>query len=628
MPGISGIIARTPHARHRRSLDIMARGMHDEPFYAKGSYVNEQAGVYAAWTCHQGSFCDCMPVMNEQRTIVLLLSGEVHADRALKDGLRERGHTFAAGDASFLVHWYEEEGPGLFRLLNGWFSGLLIDLRRGQSILFNDRIGMQRTYYAETGDGLLFSSEAKALLALHPEMRRLDPRGLTEQLTCGCVLENRSLFSGLSILPGASAWTVGARGGEIRKTEYFSPQEWEEQDPLPDEQFFASLRDTFRGIMPRYTSSPRGVAVSLTGGLDTRMIMAHANPEPGALPCYTFGGPYRDCYDVKVARKVAAACGQPHTVIPLDGGFLRDFATYAERTVSISDGCLEVSGAPEIYVNGVARTIAPVRLTGNHGSEVMRDVRFLRAKPPGGGVFSPDLDRHFEQAVATYGRAASGHPLTFSAFREAPWFHVNRLAVEQSQVTMRSPYLDNDLMALLYRASPAVRASEGTAMRLITDGNPRLAAIFTDRGYGGTTNATVSKVVRMYHELSFLAEYAYDYGMPQWVASIDHLFSFLHLERLFLGRHKFYHFRVWYRDQLSSFVKEVLLDPRTLARPYVDRRGLETAVGEHTGGRRNHTLTITRMLTLELVLRRFVDQVPVLSASSVDAPAPVAAAST
>jgi asparagine synthase (glutamine-hydrolysing) len=198
---------------------------------------------------------------------------------------------------------------------------------------------------------------------------------------------------------------------------------------------------------------------------------------------------------------------------------------------------------------------------------------------------------------------------------------VNRLAVEQSQVTMRSPYLDNDLVALLYRASPEVRASETTTLRLIADGNARLASIFTDRGYGGTSNPLVAKAARMYYELSFLSEYAYDYGMPQWVASIDHLFSFLHLERLFLGRHKFYHFRIWYRDQLSSYVKEILLDPRTLARPLVNRTSLERVVREHTEGLRNHTTTITRMLTMELVHRLLVDHAPSQNTARLDAEA-------
>ena len=97
--------------------------------------------------------------------------------------------------------------------------------------------------------------------------------------------------------------------------------------------------------------------------------------------------------------------------------------------------------------------------------------------------------------------------------------------------------------------------------------------------------------------------------MPQWVATIDHAFARLHLERLFLGRHKFYHFRVWYRDALAPYVRETLLDPRTLARPYLVRNRLESMVRAHINGERNYTSAIHKVLTLELVHRCFIDPI-------------------
>jgi asparagine synthase (glutamine-hydrolysing) len=112
---------------------------------------------------------------------------------------------------------------------------------------------------------------------------------------------------------------------------------------------------------------------------------------------------------------------------------------------------------------------------------------------------------------------------------------------------------------------------------------------------------------RWLHEFTFKAEYAYDYGMPQWLARIDHLFSPFHLERLFLGRHKFAHYRVWYRDFLSSYLQEMLLDSRTLTRPYLDRGGVRDMVRDHLRGHRNKTLEIHKVLTLELLHRQFID---------------------
>jgi asparagine synthase (glutamine-hydrolysing) len=114
---------------------------------------------------------------------------------------------------------------------------------------------------------------------------------------------------------------------------------------------------------------------------------------------------------------------------------------------------------------------------------------------------------------------------------------------------------------------------------------------------------------RRYFAFTFRAEYAYDYGMPQALARVDHALARLHLERLFLGRHKFYHYRVWYRDALAGYVREMLLDSRTLSRPYLQRGILEGVVKEHLKGNRNYTTAIHKVLTLEHMHRLFIDSI-------------------
>jgi asparagine synthase (glutamine-hydrolysing) len=114
---------------------------------------------------------------------------------------------------------------------------------------------------------------------------------------------------------------------------------------------------------------------------------------------------------------------------------------------------------------------------------------------------------------------------------------------------------------------------------------------------------------RSYLEFTFKAEYAYDYGMPHSIARLDSSLATLRLERLFLGRHKFYHFRVWYRDALASYIREMLLDGRTLARPYLQRDTLERMVKDHLGGTRNYTTAIHKILTLEHFHRLFIDAI-------------------
>jgi asparagine synthase (glutamine-hydrolysing) len=54
-------------------------------------------------------------------------------------------------------------------------------------------------------------------------------------------------------------------------------------------------------------------------------------------------------------------------------------------------------------------------------------------------------------------------------------------------------------------------------------------------------------------------------------------------------------------------VREILLDGRTLSRPYLDAKTVEAIVNGHTKGGLNYTSAIHKLLTLELLHRLFLD---------------------
>jgi asparagine synthase (glutamine-hydrolysing) len=596
MPGIAGLITAIPAERAKEQLLAMMSTLRHEPFYATGTWSDESLGVYVGWVAREGSFSDGMPLTNEQANAALFFSGEDHPEPGTPAALRQRGHAVQPDGPSYLIHLYEEDSA-FPAGLNGWFHGLLVDQARRTAMLFNDRFGMNRLYYHQSGDSFYFAAEAKAILAVRPELRRVDPQALGEWLECGCALENRTLFQGLHVLPPASSWSF-VNGSVERKATYFHPSEWENQETKSAEDFHRDIRDVFSRNLHRHFNGRERVGMSLTGGLDTRMIMAWHKAAPGSLPCYTFGGTYRECRDVIVARQVARACGPE---------FLSNFPRYAARTIYLTDGCADVSCSPVLYGCENAREIAPARMTGNYGDQVLRGLRAFKPMGTGPGLFASDVLPHLAAARQTYSRTVDIHPLTFAAFRQAPWHHHGLLALEQTQLTMRSPFLDNDVVRTLYCAPETVTGNNNLRIQLIGDGTPALRHIRTDMGFGGRGEAFPGALLRRCHTFTFKAEYAYNHGMPQWVARIDHLLAPFHLERLFLGRHKYYHFRVWYRDALSGYIRDMLLDPRTLARPYWQKNTLDALVRHHVRGDRNYTNEIHRVLSLELMHRLFID---------------------
>ena len=450
MPGMVGIISKQERGINERNLNDMISCMNYEPFYSYGSYINDTLGVYAGWVCHKGSFSDCMSVFNENKDLVLIFSGENFHDQGFEDKLSKRGHDFNPLNASTLIHIYEEEGEEFLKQLNGWFSGLLIDIRKQIIILFNDRYGLNRVYYHEKDDGFYFSSEAKALLRILPELRQLDYASLGELFYCGCVLQNKTLFPKISLLPGGSKWIFnGTR--DIKKSSYFNREIWESQPLLSEAEYYEKLKETFARILPKYFRGSRPLGMSLTGGLDGRMIMAWSNCRPNELPCYTFGSKYRCSHDVRIARKVAKTCRKTHETIVIGEEFFPQFPYLAEKAIFVSDGTMDVSGSVELFANKIARRISPIRLTGNYGSEILRGIVTLRAGNINDSFFEPSFLEMVRNAGEVYQSERRCHNVSFIAFKQVPWHHYGLLSLERSQLTLRSPYLDNDLVALMYQ---------------------------------------------------------------------------------------------------------------------------------------------------------------------------------
>src|SRR5208282_3316128 len=196
MPGIVGLITKMPRQFAEPQLLKMVEALRHESFYEAGTWIDESTGVYVGWTVQKASFSDGMPQHNERGDVSLIFSGEEYPEPGTASRLKERGHSLGPEECSYLVHKYEED-PSFPLGLNGMFHGLVVDGKRGTTTLFNDRYGMHRLYYHETNEAFYFAAEAKALLAVLPELRTPDPQGLGEFVALSCVLEDRTIFKGI-----------------------------------------------------------------------------------------------------------------------------------------------------------------------------------------------------------------------------------------------------------------------------------------------------------------------------------------------------------------------------------------------------------------------------------------------
>jgi asparagine synthase (glutamine-hydrolysing) len=325
--------------------------------------------------------------------------------------------------------------------------------------------------------------------------------------------------------------------------------------------------------------------------------------------CYTFAGPRQDTLDARLAGRVAKACGLEHEIFRLGDDFFLNFASHADRTVYITDGCVGPLAAHEVYLNRQARQLAPVRVTGVFGGELLREVSMFKPFPLSPGLVNPDLGHSLNSLARDWTR--DEHPVTFTAFREIPQKRFGTPAASRSQVSFRTPYLDNEIVALAYRAPASVRVSPLTAWSIVENNRPALSRIPTDMGVVANANGLGMVPRRILSKAVCKLDYLYSEGLPHWLSPFDRVFDRVDTRVRLFGWHKFLHYRRWFRRELADYVAGVLKDVQTSrGSPFWNSAFLETLASEHINGRRNYVHEIDAVLTLDAVDRLLFHDLP------------------
>lgn len=580
----------------------MVGAMYHEPLTPVDAYQASEMGIAFACVGYAPPLEDLGPAIVRTRDAAFVLHGE-HFEHG--DGVPLSANHVDIAHA--LLEAFETRGASeRVVLLNGWFAGVFVNRRTRELVLFNDRYGMGRLYVHQGPEEFLFASEAKALLAVRPHLKSLAPTALAQLLRYDCVFADQTLFTGVSLLPRASAWTF--RNSRVpHRHRYFDFLDWEKQEPLTPEAFEEEYAATVTATFPAYAAGPKHVGISLTAGLDTRQIMAALGSSSGRHPCYTFDGTFGELFDTRVARKLAAVYASPFEVVRVGESFLDNFPQYAERTIYLSDGTHDALGAHDVYLNEVARNIAPVRLTGKFGSEVVRIRNIVPSLDYAHDFLRPELASLVANLPRYTNVREALHPLTSVVAHEVPYHEFGRLTVERSQLVMRSPYMDNALVKLMYRAPPGTRAEAVLQERYVLRHSPAFAAYMTNLGrfasIGGyaRNNRFLTGIASFALHVLFKAEYIYLYGTPHWLTALDHKFPTLGVHRLLAGRQKWEGYRLWMKGRFSDFLRDTLLSSSNSFSDYFDQRTVNTMLERHLAGTHNYMTYINKALTVQLI---------------------------
>lgn len=308
------------------------------------------------------------PVWNQDKSVIVVMNGEIYNYRELRKGLEERGHKFyTRSDTEVIPHLYDELGEAFLDVLNGMFAIALWDTKLEKLILARDRFGEKPLYYGTFDEKLFFASEPKVLLT-HPKISPvIDPNALHHYLSYDYVPAPLSIFKGISKLPAAHQLVWEA--GKIKTIPYWNLSFEKKNENLGIDDAAKELKDLLSVSVKEKLVSDVPLGVLLSGGVDSSTVAALAQ-QNSSKKVKTFSiGFEEDSFDEsEYARQVAEHIGSEHYEDRLSVNTARKLISEIGGWLDepMSDGSM----IPTFLLSRFVREHVTVALGGDGGDEI------------------------------------------------------------------------------------------------------------------------------------------------------------------------------------------------------------------------------------------------------------------
>jgi asparagine synthase (glutamine-hydrolysing) len=376
MCGIAGLFLYGPQglaARHESVAPMVEklghRGPDDHGIHLAGPFAlgHTRLSIVDVAGGHQ-------PIFNEDRTVAVVLNGEIYNHRALRSDLEARGHRFSTrSDTEVIVHLYEELGDGCVEKIGGMFAFAVADLKRRRLLLARDRVGKKPLYLADSaagGGSLGYASELKSLLAAGLVEPEVDPEALDLYLTLGYVPTPWTIFRGARKLPAGHFAVCDARGLRIERYWDVEFPETVEDDGSreTDERLASELEELLATAVRDRLESEVPLGAFLSGGIDSGTVVALMSGElDGPVRTHTVGFSEPGFDEREDAAAVARALGTDHREYEVR----TDLEDVLPRIAwHLDEPFADPSTVPTWYVSRETRRRVTVALSGDGGDEL------------------------------------------------------------------------------------------------------------------------------------------------------------------------------------------------------------------------------------------------------------------
>jgi asparagine synthase (glutamine-hydrolysing) len=627
MCGIVGFVNADKRAVDQTVLEKMNAAIIHRGPDQDGFYVNKNVGLAMRRLSIIDLASGKQPIHSQDKTKWIVFNGEIYNYQEIREHLTEKGFSFyTSSDTEAIVNLYQLYGADCVDYLRGMFAFAIWDETEQSLFIARDRVGKKPVLYSHQPSGdLIFGSEFKAVLQNPSVSREVDYEAIDSYLSYLCVPAPQTAFKSIRKLePGH--WLLW-KNGEIKTHRYWQP-DFSKKIKISEAEAIEETTRIVREATKLRMISEVPLGAFLSGGVDSSAIvalMAELSDKP--VKTFSIGFEEQDFSELKYAKEVAKHVGAEYNEFIVRPNALEILPTLVEH---YGEPYADSSAIPTYYVSKETRKYVTVALNGDGGDEsfagyerhvamriaekyhkfpsILRKIfiespinlvptseikrsrvrdakRFLQA------ASLPKTERYFRW-MSIFNREAKAEIYTKDFAQTVSNNHASHFLeqwfaksngngiLDATLLTDQMTYLPNDLLPKVDIASMAnsLEARSPFLDHKVIEFAASLPENLKMKGF--ETKSLLKKVAARLVPKEVIYRRKMGFGVP-------------------IGN--------WFRGEMKSFVKDVLLSEKSLQRNIVKPEFIEKYVREHTTAEKDHTFQIWTLLMLEMWFQKFID---------------------
>lgn len=624
MCGIVGVynLNGSPFSEDRlkkMAATIAHRGPDGEGYYVKDNIALAHKRLAILDTSAKG----IQPMMSKDGVWVMVFNGCVYNYLELKQELQSRGHEFiSTTDSEIIVEGLSAYGVSFLERLNGMFAIGVWNTKEKSLYLSRDRYGVKPLYYWFNGKTIVFASEIKAIIK-HPDFQvSLNHDSLNEYFTFQNQFSYNTLFQGVIMLPPANTVCVDSQTKGVKHHSWWDYDFTQTDESMSFEDAKQETQRLFKQAVVRQMIADVPVGSYLSGGMDSGSITAVASTQVARLTTFTCGFDMSEVTGVEAnyderrdAELMANHFKTEHYEQIMNAG---DLKWSLPRVVYHLEDLRVGMSYPNYYISRLASKFVKVCLQGTGGDELYGGYpwRYYRvydslnkeqffnqyygfwqrmvADEVKKQLFTSNVNTHylnkpreiFENVFLFNKKLKYDTPeqhINNSLYFEIKTFLPGLLLVGDklsmaNGLEERFPFLDNDLVNFAQKIPIRHKLANLEKMKKIDENH------FRDK----------KKLYSEYSDGKNVLRKAMEDFIPQTIINRK--------KQGFSAPDE-----SWYRGENAAYVKELLLNNKTLSSEYINKDFVVNTIDEHINKGINHRLLIWSLMNFEWWCRLFLN---------------------